>query len=69
LREYERLCGLTPMADVRRIRLQQARNYILTSNDPLKVIATRVGLVSENHLSRLLKETFGLGVRQMRSCK
>ena len=68
LREYERLCGLTPMADVRRIRLQQARNYILSTNDPLKVIAIRVGLVSENHLSRLLKENFGIGARQMRRC-
>jgi AraC-like DNA-binding protein len=69
LREYERLCGLTPMADVRRMRLRQARNYILSTNDPLKVIAARVGIVSENHLSRLLKETFGIGARKMRHSK
>ena len=67
LREYERFCGLTPMADVRRIRLQQARNYILSTNEPLKVIAAKVGFISENHLSRLLKENFGIGARQMRS--
>ncbi len=69
LREYERICGLTPMADVRRIRMQQARNHILSTNEPLKVIAARVGLASENHLSRLLKETFGSGARQMRGYK
>ncbi|RKX44076.1 MAG: hypothetical protein DRP64_07195 [Verrucomicrobia bacterium] len=69
LREYERICGLTPMADVRRIRLQQARNHILSTNEPLKVIATRVGFANENHLSRLLKETFGIGARQMRGYK
>ena len=69
LREYQRLCGLTPMADVRRMRLQRARNHILSTSDPLKTIAAKVGLVSENHLSRLLKENFGIGARQMRSYK
>jgi len=66
LREYQRLSGLTPMADVRRMRLQQARNHILSTNEPLKMIAARVGFASENHLSRLLKESFGIGARQMR---
>ncbi len=69
LREYKRLCGLTPMADVRRIRLRQARNHILTTNEPLKTIAARVGLANENYLSSLLKQNFGVGARQMRNSK
>lgn len=66
IREYEKLSGVTPMADVRKMRLHQARDYIVSTDEPLKIIAERVGFVSGNHLSRLLKECFGVGARQMR---
>ena len=69
IREYQRLANRTPMADVRNIRLQQARSALLTSGAPLKEIALQVGLRNETHLSRLLKEHFGIGVRQMRNRK
>lgn len=65
-RRYKELTGRSPMADVRRIRLEAARNLLLSSDLPLKAIAPRVGLANEYHLSRLLRKCFGAGARQMR---
>jgi AraC-like DNA-binding protein len=66
LRRYKQLTGLSPMQDVRRIRLEVAREALLTSGLPLKAIAARVGLANEYHLSRLLKQHFGAGARELR---
>jgi AraC family transcriptional regulator len=66
IRAYTAQAGLTPMADVRAIRLDAARHLILTTDLPLKVIAPQVGLASEFHLSRLFTAHFGAGVRQLR---
>jgi AraC-like DNA-binding protein len=66
LRRYKQLTGLSPMQDVRRIRLEVAREVLLTSDLPLKAIAPRVGLANEYHLSRLLKKHLGAGARELR---
>ncbi|HTL52625.1 MAG TPA: AraC family transcriptional regulator [Planctomycetota bacterium] len=66
IRAYTAQAGVTPMADVRAMRLDAARHRILTTDLPLKVIAPEVGLASEFHLSRLLQTHFGAGVRQLR---
>jgi len=66
LRRYKQLTGLAPIQDVRRMRLEVARDMLLTSDLPLKAIAARVGLASEYHLSRLLKKQFGAGARELR---
>ncbi|MHC4915868.1 MAG: helix-turn-helix domain-containing protein [Planctomycetota bacterium] len=66
LRRYKQLTGLAPMRDVRRSRLETARDLLLTSDLPLKAIAPRVGLAGEYHLSRLLRKHFGAGARQLR---
>jgi AraC-like DNA-binding protein len=66
LRRYKRLTGLSPMADVRRIRMEVARNLLMSSDLPLKAIAPRVGLANEYHLSRLLKKHLGTGARELR---
>jgi len=55
LRRYKRLTGRTPMQDVRDLRLEAARNLILTTNLPLKAVAPEVGLGDEYHLSRLFR--------------
>ncbi len=67
LRRYKGLTGLSPMQDVRRIRLEVARDLLLTSDLPLKAVAPRVGLANEYHLSRLLKKHLGTGARELRS--
>lgn len=59
LRVYERLAGRPPMGDVRAIRLEHARQLLLTTDLPLKAIAPRCGLGSEFALSRAYKRHFG----------
>lgn len=59
LRVYERLAGRPPMADVRAIRLEHARQLLLTTDLPLKAIAPRCGMGSEFALSRAYKRHFG----------
>ncbi len=59
LRLYERLAGRPPMADVRAIRLEHARQLLLTTDLPLKAIAPRCGMGSEFALSRAYKRHFG----------
>ncbi len=66
VRLYRRQVGSTPMADLRQLRLDAARELLLTSELPLRVIATRTGFADESHCSRLLKRQFGMGARELR---
>jgi transcriptional regulator GlxA family with amidase domain len=66
-RAYRSLTGLSPMDHARLIRLEAARELLLSTNLPLKSIAPQVGFASEFHLSRLLRTRLGVGARQIRS--
>jgi len=66
-RKYRELTGETPMHAVRSVRLEKARELIRATNLPLRTIAKRVGLRSEQHLSRLLNLHFGMGVKEIRA--
>ena len=55
VRRYRQLTGRTPMADVRHLRLQTARDLLLTTSLPLKEIAPRVGLGDVYRLCRLFR--------------
>jgi len=44
VRKYKGLTGRTPMEDVRILRVEMARNLILSTSEPLKLIAPQVGL-------------------------
>lgn len=52
IRVYRRQTGRTPMADVRRLRLECARDWLLTTSLPLKEIARRSGLGGAQAFSR-----------------
>lgn len=60
VREYRRRTGRTPMADVRRIRADFARDLILTTSLPLKEIAPTAGIANEYTLSRLFRQLYGM---------
>jgi len=66
LRTYKHLTGRTPMQDVRMMRLQFARELILTTDLPLKTIAPRAGLTDEYHLSRLFRRCLNTSPGQFR---
>jgi AraC-like DNA-binding protein len=65
-RTYRALTGLTPMEDLRRLRLEAARNLLLTTDLPLKTIAPQTGLGDEYHLSHLFRRTFGIAPGELR---
>lgn len=65
-RKYKKLAGRAPMEDLRAIRIQRARDLILTSGQPLKWIASQVGLSDEYHLSKLFKRHYGLSPARLR---
>lgn len=59
-REYRKLTGRSPMADVRQIRLARARDLVLGTDLPMKTIAARTGLGDHQALARLFRKAFGL---------
>lgn len=60
LRTYKAFTGLTPMADVRTVRVEYARELIVATDLPLKAVALRAGLGSASFLCRLFRETYDL---------
>jgi len=66
VRKFRGLAGCTPMEQLRRIRLNEARNMILTSGLPLKRIAPACGLGDEYQLSKLFRRYFGVPPGRMR---
>lgn len=67
VRKFRAMAGCTPMEQLRRIRLNEARNMILTSGLPLKRIAPACGLGDEYQLSKLFRRYFGLPPSRMRA--
>jgi AraC-like DNA-binding protein len=59
LRKFKRIYGFTPTQEVRRIRINMAMDLLLTTHEPLKVIADRTGLGTEINLTRLFKKFYG----------
>ncbi|MCE0497297.1 MAG: AraC family transcriptional regulator [Methylacidiphilales bacterium] len=69
VRKFKRLCGRTPMAELRLSRLDQARTLLLTTNLPLKAVAPAVGIGDEYQLSKLFRSHFNLSPRDLRTHK
>ncbi len=69
VRKFKRLCGRTPMEELRLIRLDQARTLLLTTNLPVKTIAPAVGIGDEYQLSKLFRSHFNLTPRDLRTRK
>ncbi len=59
LRRYKQESGSTPVADIRLIRVNAARDLLLTTRLPLKAIAAQCGFYNEVALSRIFKQVFG----------
>jgi AraC-like DNA-binding protein len=67
IRKFKRLCGRTPMEELRHMRLDQARTLLLTTNLPVKAIAPAVGIGDEYQLSKLFRLHFNLSPRDLRT--
>lgn len=58
IRKYKLLTGLTPMQDLQILRVKAAKDLIISTDWPLKLIVTKVGLSSTSNLSRLFQKYF-----------
>ena len=57
-RTYRAQTGRTPMADVRSLRAEMARDLLLATSLPIKEVAPKVGLGNEYALSRVFMQEF-----------
>jgi AraC-like DNA-binding protein len=69
IRTYKRLTQRTPMQDLRMLRLEAARDLLITTALPLKAIAPRVGFCDEYHLSRVFRRCLGVSPGYFRKRK
>jgi AraC-like DNA-binding protein len=67
LRRYRQVAGVTPMADVRRLRAEHAHGLILSTDLPLKSVAVQSGLDSHVHLARVFRQRFGMAPSRVRA--
>lgn len=58
-RRFRRAAGCSPMAFVRRLRVERARVLLMTTAMPLRAIAPQVGLRDEFQLSRVFRQVAG----------
>lgn len=58
-RRFRRAAGCSPMAFVRRLRVERARVLLLTTAMPLRAIAPQVGFRDEFQLSRVFRQIAG----------
>ena len=69
IRSYKQLTGITPMAELRQLRVQEAKNLVITTDLPLKTIALRVGLQDEHHLSHVFRRLLGVAPGHFRTIR
>lgn len=66
VRKFKRLTGNTPMEELRKIRLHEARNLILSRDLPMKAVAALVGIGDEYQLSKQFRRQFGVSPSRIR---
>jgi len=60
IRTYRKIAGRPPMEDIRLMRIEAARDLIVTTKLPLKAVAPRVGFADEFHLAHVFKQHLGV---------
>lgn len=65
-REFKRYMGSPPMQYLNMLRLENAATLLRNTTLPLSVIASRVGMGSEQYLARLFKRQYGVTPGQYR---
>lgn len=60
VRWYKRNTGVTPIQDLRRMRIGAACDLMRGNSEPLKIIAERTGFCDEHYFSRVFREHVGM---------
>jgi LacI family transcriptional regulator len=66
-RAFATIFGRTPAAEIRRLRMEKARELAQNTDLKLSAIAKRCGYRQGTHLSAAFKEEFGVTISQFRS--
>jgi AraC family transcriptional regulator, activator of mtrCDE len=66
VRSFRKVAGRTPLAFLTELRLDFARQRLMTTNDPICTIAADVGYQSEGALSRALLRRYGVRPGKLR---
>lgn len=66
IRVLKRHTGLTPQAWLRKLRTDRARELLIHSDLPVKVVACEVGLPDLQHFNKVVRRAFGRSPRQLR---
>lgn len=66
-RLFQEQLGRSPMAMVRWMRLREAERLLRSTHRSVKEISALVGISSPFHLSRLIKELYGVSPQQLRT--
>jgi AraC-like DNA-binding protein len=69
IRSFKRMSGRTPMAELRQLRVEAARDLVIATELPLKSIAARVGLQDEIHLSHVFRRVLGVAPGYFRTIR
>jgi AraC family transcriptional regulator, activator of mtrCDE len=69
VRSFRKVAGLAPLAFLTELRLGLARQRLMTTNDPVAVIAADVGYQSEGALSRAVLRRYGVRPGRLRPGK
>jgi AraC family transcriptional regulator len=65
-RTFRKYLGCTPSEYLRRVRVEQARSLMATSDEPLSIIGLRVGFVDQSHFTRVFRRLTGQTPNQAR---
>ncbi len=66
LRTYRDKAGVTPIDDLRRLRVMQARSLIQTTLLPLKAVAQQCGFADQSQMSRMFRKYLDISPGKLR---
>jgi AraC family transcriptional regulator, activator of mtrCDE len=59
IRHFRRIMRTPPLEYLKRIRLEEARTLLRSTNLPVKTVAAQSGFASRSHFSRLFRAAYG----------
>ena len=65
-RRFTRILGRSPLAEIRRLRLQKATQLLLATDLPIPEVAARSGFGTPQYLSRIFNSHYGMTPSQFR---
>ena len=68
-RLYHRLAGRSVSDDLRALRLEYAQGLLMSTDMPIKDVATRAGLTDQHYLTRLFRKHLNVTPGELRRCR